>query len=73
MDFLNVEYDLAKTKLASVRLTLDKLCKQCSRPIQDKMFVVFPNGVVCHQTCVKKETISICPVTHQDFNKTFHG
>ena len=37
MDFLNVEYDLAKTKLASVRLTLDKLCKQCSRPIQDKV------------------------------------
>lgn len=40
MDFLNVEYDLAKAKLASVRLTLKKNCKVCERPILDKVIII---------------------------------
>ena len=39
MDFLNVEYDLAKTKLASVRLPLNKTCKACTKPMLDKVLI----------------------------------
>ena len=36
-----------------------------------KYFVVYPNANVCHQACVKNMKNTVCPVTKQDFERTF--
>lgn len=36
-----------------------------------QFFVVYPNANVCHQACVKKEKNTVCPITKQDFEKTY--
>jgi hypothetical protein len=41
------------------------------KPQSIQYFVVYPNANVCHQACVKKEKNTVCPVTKQDFEKTF--
>jgi hypothetical protein len=39
MDLLNVEYNLAKAKQASVRFTYTKKCRVCHKPIAEKVII----------------------------------
>lgn len=71
MDLLNTQYNLIQAKKAYLRFTYKKKCAVCDTPISDKYFVVYPNATVIHQACVKKEKNTICPITKQDFEKTF--
>ncbi|KRW98817.1 WD40-repeat-containing domain [Pseudocohnilembus persalinus] len=72
MDLLNAEYHLVKAKQAYIKINTEKKCRVCTNPITNKVFVVYPNGVAAHYTCVQKD-LSICPKTGQDFQKTFKG
>jgi len=69
MDLLNVECQYANAKKAYVRITQEKKCAVCTRSIGDKVFVVYPNAVVAHHTCIKNN--AICPKTEKDFEKYF--
>ncbi|CAD8157651.1 unnamed protein product [Paramecium pentaurelia] len=69
MDLLNVECLNASTKQANVRITSEKKCAVCSRSIGEKVFVVYPNAVIAHHTCIKSNTV--CPQTDKDFEKYF--
>ena len=71
MDLLNVECNLVKARKAHIKITAEKNCSVCSRRIGDKVFVVYPNGVTAHHTCVSNKGLSICPLTGQNFEKTF--
>ncbi|CAD8065668.1 unnamed protein product [Paramecium sonneborni] len=69
MDLLNVECLNASTKQANVRITSEKKCAVCSRSIGEKVFVVYPNAVIAHHTCIRSNTV--CPLTDKDFEKYF--
>ena len=71
MDLVNSDFNLAKTKKANIKITSEKNCSVCHRRIGDKVFVVYPNGVVAHHTCISNKAQSICPVTGQNFEKNY--
>lgn len=71
MDLINVEYNLTKAKKANIKITTEKNCSVCHRRIGDKVFVIYPNGVVAHHTCISNKAQSICPVTGQNFEKNY--
>jgi hypothetical protein len=71
MDLVNVEYNLTKAKKANIKITTEKNCSVCHRRIGDKVFVIYPNGVVAHHTCISNKAQSICPVTGQNFEKNY--
>lgn len=71
MDLVNIEYQLTKTKRANIKITTEKNCSVCHRRIGDKVFVIYPNGVVAHHTCISNKAQSICPVTGQNFEKNY--
>jgi hypothetical protein len=71
MDLVNSDFKLASTKKAHIKITSEKNCSVCHRRIGDKVFVVYPNGVVAHHTCISNKAQSICPVTSQNFEKNF--
>lgn len=71
MDLVNVEYSLTKAKKANIKITTEKNCSVCHRRIGDKVFVIYPNGVVAHHTCISNKAQSICPVTGQNFEKNY--
>lgn len=48
MDAVNASYQLAKAKQAYLKISPDKQCSVCKKLIGDKVFVVYPNGVVAH-------------------------
>lgn len=63
-NLLDIEYELCRAKMANVRMTEGKKCRICEKPIMERVFAVFPNAVVVHQNCIKKEKgYSICPKT----------
>jgi len=39
----------------------------CDNKIGDKMFVVFPNGVIAHHNCITNKNLSECPKTKENF------
>lgn len=69
MDLLNIECDLVEAKRvnliiqANVRITRDKRCVVCDNKIGEKMFAVYPNGIVAHHTCISNKNLSECPQT----------
>jgi hypothetical protein len=73
MDLLNEECKLVKVKKANIKITADKKCFICKKSISDKIFVVYPNGVVAHHVCISNKGPTICPQTGRDFERTFKG
>jgi len=73
MDQLNVECTVAKAQQANVKITQDKNCSVCGKKIGEKVFVVYPNGVTTHHTCRADNDLTICPITKQNFQKSFQG
>ena len=37
---------------AHLKVTKEKNCASCGKKVGEKTFVVFPNGVIAHHTCV---------------------
>ena len=54
---------------AHILITTERKCAVCTRSIGDKVFVVYPNAVVAHHTCIKNNTM--CPTTDRDFEIYF--
>lgn len=50
MDKLHVDAKLTVAKKAHVRITHDKICAVSHKKIGDKVFAVYPNGVVARHT-----------------------
>lgn len=73
MDQLNVECTVAKAQQANVKITQDRNCSVCGKKIGEKVFVVYPNGVTTHHTCRADNDLHICPVTKQNFQKSFQS
>ncbi|CAD8051809.1 unnamed protein product [Paramecium primaurelia] len=69
VDLLYVQYQVGSAKQANVRMTSEKKCSVCSKTIGEKVFVIYPNSVLAHHTCIKSNTI--CPQTGRDFEKYF--
>ena len=63
MEKLQIEAKLVKRKKAHVKITKHKDCAVCNKKIDDKVFAVFPNGVVARYTCIGNENKHICPKT----------
>ncbi|KAK2721632.1 hypothetical protein QYM36_003810 [Artemia franciscana] len=62
---LRINDDLAK--LQSEQFNIDRLfCKVCKRQIFSSGFARFPNGTICHVSCMIRK--NICPVTGEVFS-----
>jgi len=70
---LSAEAQLIAAEKAYLLVTTEKKCSVCSRCVGEKAFYIYPNGVVAHAVCVTPQTLSLCPLTNQDFEKTFKG
>ena len=62
---LQIEAKLIMKKKSYVRITKHKDCAVCKKKIGDKVFVVYPNGVVARQSCISNEHLQmhVCPKT----------
>jgi len=69
MEQLQVECQWIKARRPYVRITPERTCDVCKRKINDKVFVVYPNGVTTHHTCI--QDTNVCPVTGENFKATF--
>ncbi|GAM18972.1 hypothetical protein SAMD00019534_021470, partial [Acytostelium subglobosum LB1] len=49
----------------SVAISGDSRCPVCSKPIGDRVFAYFPNGIIVHFKCFQSSYI--CPVTAHNF------
>ena len=65
MDLLDVEHKLVNRKNAFVVIQPETVCAQCEKKISDKVFAVFPNGIIIHATCgsAVDGKMTVCPVT----------
>jgi len=72
MDLFNSECNLFKAQGAHVKITKFRKCDVCGSLIGKKAFVVYPNGVVADRNCTS-DNFKICPITKQDFEKSFTG
>jgi len=72
MDLFNSECNLFKAQGAHVKITKHRKCDVCGSLIGKKAFVVYPNGVVADRNCTS-DNFKVCPVTKQDFEKSFTG
>ncbi len=72
IDIQNSGYKLSKAQKAWIKITERDKCVICNRKIGDKVFDVYPNGVFVDHTCMNKNSPFICPITNQDFSKTFN-
>jgi len=72
LDALDTQYKLLKAQSAHVTINSSRKCAICSKIIGRAMFVVYPNGVITHHTC-SQDKFTVCPVTKQNFEKTFSG
>jgi recombinational DNA repair protein (RecF pathway) len=72
MDLFNAECNLIKAQGAHVKITKNRKCDVCAVGIGKRAFVVYPNGVVADRQCTS-DNFKICPVTKQDFEKSFTG
>jgi hypothetical protein len=66
-----INYDLTRKYKRWVRIDDDSYCFKCGNKILQKVFDVYPNGVVIDHFCMSelKEKDS-CPITHQNFRRT---
>lgn len=72
LDSLDTQYKLLKAQSAHVTITSNRRCALCNKAIGRAVFVVYPNGVIAHLTC-SQDKLTVCPVTKQNFEKTFSG
>lgn len=63
LEKLNINSKLIIYKKAHVKITRSTYCAVSSRKIGDKVFVVYPNGVVAILNLVRKDNLHICPKT----------
>lgn len=68
----NSSYKLVKAQKAWIKITERDKCNVCKRKIGDKVFDVYPNGVIIIHTCMNKNSPFICPNTGQNFALTFN-
>ena len=67
----NINYQLAKHKSRWVKIDDNSTCLKCGLKIKQKLFQVFPNGVVIDCSCMSQlKNKDICPLTHQNFKKS---
>ena len=72
LDSLDTQYKLLKAQSAHVTITNNRRCAMCNKAIGRAVFVVYPNGVIAHHIC-SQDKLTVCPVTKQNFEKTFSG
>jgi len=72
LDSLNTQYKLLKAQSAHVTINNSRRCALCNKTIGRTVFVVYPNGVIAHHSC-SLDKLTVCPVTKQNFEKTFSG
>ena len=67
----NINYNLVGCQKRWVRIDDQTECMKCFEKIKNKLFNVFPNGVIVDCSCTAKfNTKNTCPVTYQNFEKT---
>jgi hypothetical protein len=73
MDLLIADSNLVGARKACVNIGHETKCAVCQRRIADKVFAVFPNGIIIHSTCGSSQggKMNVCPVTGQNFERTF--
>ena len=54
--------ELLNNYKAHLKITKEKNCASCNKKIGEKTFVVYPNGVIAHHTCVNNN-LNECPMT----------
>lgn len=66
-----VSYELAMKQKRWVRVDDESYCFKCGNKIMQKVFDVFPNGVVIDHFCMNElKEKDRCPITMQNFKKT---
>ena len=46
----------------------------CKKKISEKHnFIIYPNGIKIHSNCLNSRSLSVCPDTNQNFEKTFRN
>ena len=69
--FNTVSYELAMKQKRWVRVDDESYCFKCGNKIMQKVFDVFPNGVVIDHFCMNElKDKDKCPITMQNFKKT---
>lgn len=67
----NINYQLAKHKARWIKIDDSSTCLKCGLKIKQKLFQVFPNGVVVDCSCMSQlKNKDSCPLTHQNFKKS---
>jgi hypothetical protein len=66
-----VSFDLCQRQKRWVRIDDESYCFKCGSKILQKVFDVYPNGVVVDHFCMSElKDKDYCPITHQNFKKT---
>ncbi|KAJ3429805.1 cnh domain containing [Anaeramoeba flamelloides] len=58
---LNLDTELAMIKTKHKKITKETICNVCTKRIGNRIFALYPNGVICHVGCF--ENPYICPST----------
>lgn len=70
MNLQNSNYKLVMAQKAWVKITEKEKCAVSGMKIGDKVFDVFPNGVLLMHSTLKSQNETICPITGQNFANT---
>jgi len=62
---LMLAHVMALSRSTPISIDRETKCSVCGKRIGDKVFAVFPNGVLCHFKCMQSK--HICPVSKVDF------
>ena len=69
--FNTISYELSQKQKRWVRIDDESYCFKCGNKIMQKVFDVFPNGVVIDHFCMNElKDKEKCPITMQNFKKT---
>lgn len=70
MNLQNSNYKLVMAQKAWVKITEKEKCAVSDKKIGDKVFDVYPNGVLVMHASMNTQNPNICPVTGQNFANT---
>ena len=70
MNLQNSNYKLVMAQKAWIKITDKYKCAVSDKRIGDKVFDVYPNGVLVMHASMKEQNPNICPVTGQNFANT---
>jgi len=62
---LLLAHTVALSRSHPICIDRETKCSVCSKRIGDKVFAVYPNGVLCHFKCMQSR--HVCPVSGVDF------